>query len=179
MRFGSCQDCGRRIRGRYTRCYRCNRRRQRGSWHDPERLDGQDERDAELGRSEFYVYVLETDYGHYVGHTANVQARLGAHVADAVYSTAGSAPELIWTSYPLPTRAEAARFEAALKSLRDRQSERFHEITGAEPLPFHLDKSNRHASDDAQRRGCGLFGLLGIAAVAAVAAVLLLIGLIL
>ena len=41
-------------------------------WHEPERLEGQDERDRELGRRDFYVYVLDTSYGHYVGHTWNV-----------------------------------------------------------------------------------------------------------
>ena len=132
-RFRACSDCGQRIRGNYTRCFRCNERRRRVHWHDPEHLDGLEERDAELGRSEFYVYVLDTDYGHYVGHTANVRARLGAHVGNQVESTADGEPELLWTSYPFRTRREAARFEAALKSLRDRVLNDFTKSLGSNP----------------------------------------------
>lgn len=173
-RFKTCSDCGRRVRGNYTRCYNCNMRRRRSSWHDPESLRGQDERDAELGRNEFYVYVLDTDYGHYVGHTANVQARLGAHVSGEVHSTAGGAPRLLWTSYALTTRAEAARFEAALKALRDQQSERFQEITGHTPSPFlraPVAKYDYSAQDNGSQerrgRGCGLLVIAGIAVLAA------------
>lgn len=166
-RFRACSDCGRRIRGNYTRCYRCNERRRRGHWHDPEHLDGLEARDAELGRSEFYVYVLDTDYGHYVGHTANVGARLGAHTTDQVESTAGGEPELLWTSYPFRTRREAARFEAALKSLRDQRSERFEEITGLEPVPFEPLYTETVTHYSSRGSGCGLFTLtLSIIAVA-------------
>ena len=157
--YRSCADCGRLIRGNYTRCYRCNSRRRRSSWHDPEDLAGQEERDAELGRDEFYVYILRTYYGHYVGHTANVGARLGAHVSDEVESTAGGEPELLWTSYPFRTRREAARFEAALKSLRDQQSDRFCEITGFTPIPFEPAQVQSYPPYATRRVGCGLFGI--------------------
>ena len=173
-RFRACSDCGQRIRGNYTRCYRCNERRRRGHWHDPEHLDGLEERDAELGHSEFYVYVLDTDYGHYVGHTANVRARLGAHASNQVESTAGEEQELLWTSYPFRTRREAARFEAALKSLRDRRSERFHEITGLEPVPFeplYIETDTHHSR---RRGGCGLFTLT----LAIIAVVILVLGIV-
>ena len=172
-RFGTCADCGRRTRGNYTRCYRCNERRRRGHWHDPEHLDGLEERDTELGRSEFYVYVLDTDYGHYVGHTVNVGARLGAHTADQVESTAGGEPELLWTSYPFRTRKEAARFEAALKSLRDQRSERFQEITGLEPIPFEQLYTETVTHYSSRGRGCGLFTLT----LAIMAAAILVLGL--
>jgi len=82
------------------------------------------------------VYVLDTDFGHYVGHTAHVARRFREHQDGETESTAGSNPELAWTSGSLPTRADAARFEAALKSLRDQRARRFEEITGLEPLPF-------------------------------------------
>ena len=170
MRFGICSDCGKRVRGRYARCYNCNRRRRRGHWYDPEHLPGQAERDAELGRREFYVYLLETDYGHYVGHTANVQARLGSHTAGEVPSTAGGLPRLLWVSRPLPARADAAQFEAALKSLRDRQSERFQAITGYEPRPFQPVPA---APKRPIRAGCGLPGVA--AAVAGIVVVSLLL----
>lgn len=159
-RFGACADCGRRVRGNYTRCYRCNARRRRSNWHDPEHLDGLEGRDAELGRTEFYVYVLDTDYGHYVGHTANVRARLGAHIGNRVESTSGGEPELLWTSYPFRTRREAAGFEAALKSLRDQSSARFEEITGIEPIPFEPLSTGVDARYSRQGGGCGLFTLI-------------------
>ena len=54
-----------------------SRRRSR-HWHDPEQLQGQAERDAQLGRSEFYVYVLDTDFGDYVGHSWHVGRRFAA-----------------------------------------------------------------------------------------------------
>lgn len=164
MSFKVCSDCGKLISNRYTRCYDCHMRRQRSKWHDPEFLAGQAERDAEFGYNEFYVYVLHTDYGHYVGHTANVRARLAAHKANKVQSTAGGNPELLWTSYPLDSRKEAAQFEAALKSLRDQSAERFHEITGCEPIPFERVPAT----------GCG-WGLLKVIAIAAVIAVVVFI----
>ncbi|MYC32590.1 MAG: hypothetical protein F4X64_05375 [Chloroflexi bacterium] len=125
-----------------------------------------EKRDAELGRTAFYVYVLDTDYGLYVGHTANVGARVGAHVADAVESTAGGQAELLWTSYPFRTRRESARFEAALKSLRDQRSERFTEITGLEPIPFE-PVPNDASRTPAERRGFGR-GLLSVIAMSVV-----------
>ena len=144
-RFRTCTDCGRRIRGNYTRCYNCNRRRRLSHWHDPEELEGQETRDAELGRSEFYVYVLGTRYGHYVGHTANVAARVSAHRAGEVDS-----------------RRDAATFEAAMKSLRDQEAERFREITGLAPLPFDDGWYEEPQYARYRRGGCGLFGLVVI-----------------
>lgn len=155
------------MRGSYTRCYHCNRRRRLSNWHDPERLAGQEERDAELGRTEFYVYVLDTDYGHYVGHTANVQARLGAHRAGGVQSTAGGSPRLLWRSYPFSSREEATRFEAALKSLRDQRAKRFEEITGYSPRPFQSVPIRTGTQRDTPRGGCGLWSLAAITAIIA------------
>ena len=161
-RFRTCSDCGRRVRGNYTRCYECNRRRRLSHWHDPEHLAGQEARDAELGRTEFYVYVLGTRYGHYVGHTANVGARLGPHWSGEVESTAGGEPELLWRSRPFRSRRDAARFEAAMKSLRDQQAERFQEITGLVPIPFDDGWSEEPQYAQRRRGGCGLFGLVVI-----------------
>lgn len=171
-RFRTCVDCGRRIRGNYTRCYHCNLRRRRAHWHDPEVLEGQESRDAELGRNEFYVYVLGTRYGHYVGHTANVGARLSAHRAGEVESTAGGKPELLWRSRPFRSRRDAARFEAAMKSLRDQEAERFREITGLALLPFDAVPFDDGWSEEPRyeqhrRGGCGLFGLVVITIAAA------------
>jgi len=111
--------------------------RRRRRYYEPEDLGyEQDLRDAADPNRRFFVYVLDTDYGHYVGHTAHVGRRFREHQAGETPSTAGGDPELAWTSGPLQTRADAARFEAALKSLRDQQAHRFQEITGLEPLPF-------------------------------------------
>lgn len=111
-------------------------RSRRPGWHDPEHLPGQADRDSALGRTRFYVYVLETRAGHYVGHTWNVRSRVRQHVAGAVPSTAGLSPRLLWQSGPLSTREEAARFEAALKSMRDQKRTRYAEIVGFDPVPF-------------------------------------------
>ena len=106
-------------------------------YYEPEDLGAeQDRRDAAIPNRRFYVYVLDTDYGHYVGHTAHVGRRFREHQDGETESTAGSNPELAWTSGPLRTRADAARFEAALKSLRDQGAYRYEEITGLEPIPF-------------------------------------------
>ena len=169
----SCADCGQPVRGRYTRCYRCHRRRQRMRWHDPEHLSGQNERDAELGRSAFFVYVLQTDYGHYVGHTGNLRARLAAHRSGKVPSTEGGNPELLWVSGRLSTREDATRFEAALKSMRDRGVSRYEEITGYAPEEFQpiSVRSGQYATAG-RRSGC-LSIIVGIAVVAAPAGYLL------
>ena len=112
-------------------------------YYEPEDLGSeQDRRDAAIPNRRYYVYVLDTDYGHYVGHTAHVGRRFREHRDGETPSTAGSDPELAWTSGPLQTRADAARFEAAMKALRDKRARRFEEITGLEPVPFaHLPAS--------------------------------------
>ena len=145
-------------------------RRRRG-YYEPENLGGeQDRRDAAVAGRRFYVYVLETDRGHYVGHSARVRARAREHADGRSASTAGTNPELAWTSWPLETRAEAAQFEAAMKALRDQRAERFREITGLSPEPFAYPSRRRRA---ASGRGA-LAPALRWAIPAAAAAVLLL-----
>ena len=89
-------------------------------------------------------------------------ARLGAHRAGEVGSTFGGEPELLWRSRPFCSRSDAARFEAAMKSLRDQQADRFQEITGLAPIPFddRWPKEPQYARYS--RGGCGLFGLIVI-----------------
>ncbi len=148
---GQCINCGQDIRKPYTRCYRCHQWRKRANWHDPEQLSGLEKRDAQLGRSAFYVYVLDTAYGHYVGHSANVRSRIQAHEAGEVFSTAGGDPKIVWQSAPLPTRAEAARFEAALKSWRDNGKDAFKACTGFEPVSFLTPREQ-----PSHGRGCAI-----------------------
>ena len=107
------------------------------NWHEPEDLGReQDERDAAISGRKYFVYVLNTDYGHYVGHTGNLKARIRAHQKGEVPSTAGGHPKRVWTSSKFSTRADAASFEAALKNLRDQRSPRFRELTGLNPIPY-------------------------------------------
>ena len=96
-----------------------------------------------MGRNAFYVYVLDTDYGHYVGHTWNVNNRFLQHQRGEVESTAGGNPELVWTSGACPTRNDAARFEAALKSWRDQRSPDFQRVVGVEPVSFRSPAYSR------------------------------------
>ena len=111
--------------------------RRRRRYYEPEDLGSeQDRRDAAIPNRRFCVYVLDTDYGHYVGHTAHVGRRFREHQDGETESTAGSNPELAWTSRPFVTRPEATSFEAAMKSLRDQRAPRFREITGLHAIPF-------------------------------------------
>ena len=108
------------------------------TWYEPEDLGPeQDARDRAYGRRRYWTYVLHTDYGSYVGHTGNIMRRLRAHEAGEVESTLGAEINGAWYSDPLPTREDAAKFEAALKSLRDSRSPLFTEYTtGLPPVPW-------------------------------------------
>lgn len=141
--------------------FRRARRRRGGYWHDPESIEGQAERDAQLGRTAFYVYVLTSDHGHYVGHTWNVRSRVRQHQRGEVPSTVGGRPSLLWQSSALASREEAARFEAALKSWRDQRSERLRQTVGVSPEPFRRRREHRPASRRGLPIGCALVaGLL-------------------
>lgn len=170
----SCINCGRGINAPYIRCYRCHQGRKRANWHDPESLPELAARDAARGRSEYFVYVLDTKYGHYVGHTGNIRARLRAHAVGKVPSTARGEPRLIWRSAPLPTRARATRFEAALKSWRDNERAEFRNTTGFDASPFNKPAFTHHAEQRSQLGGVGVLVLIvGLAIAAVTLAVLL------
>ena len=111
--------------------------RRRG-YYEPEWLgDEQAERDALIPGRRYYVYILETDFGDYVGHTARLRSRIREHRNGEVQSTVGGRPQLAWyTKRPFRSRDDAAGFEAALKALRQKRSPRYKEITGLEPMPF-------------------------------------------
>lgn len=104
--------------------------------HEIEWLPGQAERDDQQERRKFFVYVLHTDCGHYIGHTADVEQRLHAHQAGSVVSTAGRHPVLI-KKLEYNTRDEAAHMESVLKTLRDARSPAYEPWVGHEPLPWN------------------------------------------
>lgn len=106
------------------------------TYHEPEDLGhDQDERDASIPGRKYFVYVLETDFGHYVGHTARLHQRINEHLRGDP-TTMNSNPRPAWNSGPFTTRRAAQRFEAALKSWRDQRSRTFKDRTGLEPEPF-------------------------------------------
>ena len=104
--------------------------------HEIEWLPGQAERDDQQERHTFFVYVLHTDCGHYIGHTADVEQRLHAHQAGSVLSTVGRHPVLI-KMLQYDTRCEAAHMESVLKTLRDARSPAYVPWVGHEPLPWN------------------------------------------
>ena len=91
--------------------------RLRRTYYEPEDLGReQARRDAADPNRRFYGYVLETDYGHYVGHTAHVGARLRQDRVDEAESTAGQPlPDLdVWTAcHPQGRRRVRSGDEAA------------------------------------------------------------------
>ena len=93
------------------------------------------ERESARGRK-FFVYVLNTRFGHYVGHTGNLTKRLNDHMRGKVQSTYGSKPRLIWRSKPFPSRTAAAEFERALKVLRDQRDTEYSKLINAKPAPW-------------------------------------------
>lgn len=94
----------------------------------------QDDRDRERNRSEFYVYVLLTNHGHYVGHTGRFEQRMREHFTKDIPATAGR--RLRWVSEKFNTRLEAAHYEAYLKNLRDNRRPEYKQITNLRPRPY-------------------------------------------
>ena len=104
--------------------------------YDIERHPRWDREDARSPERKFFVYVLSTKYGHYVGHTGNLTKRMDDHRQGKVQSTYGSRPRLIWNSRPFPSRDVAAEFERALKFLRDRRDPEYRALIGRNPVPW-------------------------------------------
>lgn len=96
--------------------------------------DEQDDRDRERNRSEFYVYVLLTNHGHYIGHTGRFEQRMREHFTKDIPATAGR--RLRWVSEKFGTRLEAAHYEAYLKNLRDNRRPEYKQITNLRPRPY-------------------------------------------
>ena len=81
----------------------------------------------------YWVYVLGTDLGSYVGHTNSVPRRLREHRSNSVGSTKGTDPYLQWQSRPLRSRKYADDMERVLKTLLEREHSDFYEITSVTP----------------------------------------------
>lgn len=105
-----------------------------GGTYPLEISDEQDARDRERNRSEFYVYVLITNHGHYVGHTGRFEQRMKEHFSHDIPATAGR--RLRWVSEKFSTRLEAAHYEAYLKNLRDNRRPEYKQITKLRPRPY-------------------------------------------
>ena len=78
----------------------------------------------------FYVYVLDTDTGWYVGSTNDVERRVREHKAGRTRSTRGKNPRHVWTSPAMPNRAVALAFEKELVWYRNSKSKMWTETTG-------------------------------------------------
>ena len=75
---------------------------------------------ADANASYFYTYILRLSDGEfYVGQTRELPERLSEHRDGKVSTTKGKTPELVWFT-ELPSRDEAAKLEAELKQIRDR-----------------------------------------------------------
>ena len=143
-------------------------------YYEPEELGPEQDRiDALMPDRRYYVYVLLTDFGHYVGHTGRPRTRIREHLRGESSATAGTDPEPVWMSGPMWTREDAAKFEAALKSLRDQRSRRFKEITGLDPIPLRRSRrlirpGRRQPAQARSGSGC-LVSAVVVAAIAALA----------
>ena len=126
------------------------RRKRRKSYqvsHSPEweiarRAESADARDP---NRRFFVYVLDTSYGTYVGHTHDVKQRLKEHEMGRSVSTRGGKPVLLWESDAFNTREEVLHLEARLKNFRDNLTPEFTRITGMQPIPFDTPRIRKRA----------------------------------
>lgn len=83
----------------------------------------------------WHVYILHTAAGHYIGHTGNLERRIGEHERGQHKATLGLRPTLVWATEQ-PSREEATLLEATLKSLRDQRADTFEAMTGIKPIPL-------------------------------------------
>lgn len=90
----------------------------------------------------YFVYVLKTDKGVYVGHTGAIDSRLREHIDGKAPSTAHTNPKVAWQSKPFRTRRNADNAERVLKTLRDKMHKDFFRVTRVSPeLMRDSDKS--------------------------------------
>ena len=130
-----CEICGKNIRDFYTRCYKCHTKKEQTDKYKPEHVPWVSQYDHYKGQV-FQVYILDTDYGHYIGHTSDLSSRAKQHHRNHVLSTAYGNTKLIWASERFNSRHSATGFESALKAFRDFKEPRYKMLTGLEPKPF-------------------------------------------
>ena len=100
--------------------------RERVSRYEIERSDAWDYGDR--GVKVFYTYILKLNDGaFYAGHTRELRPRLMEHRDGANKATARRDPKLVWFA-PMRTRQKAARYEAELKELIDRNPREFRKM---------------------------------------------------
>ncbi len=85
---------------------------------------------------QYYVYVLDTDEGTYVGHTRYLVQRVRKHSSNQVRSTVRKSSKIVWRSLAFKSRRDADNTERVLKTLRDKGHEDFFKITGVRPEPW-------------------------------------------
>ena len=85
---------------------------------------------------QYYVYVLDTDKGTYVGHTRYLVKRVRKHSSNQVRSTVRKRSKIVWRSLAFKSRRDADNAERVLKTLRDMGHEDFFKITGVRPEPW-------------------------------------------
>ena len=136
-----CVSCGRGIRDFYTHCYKCHTKKEEADKYKPEHVPWVSQYDYYKGQV-FQTYILDTDYGHYVGHTSDLSSRVRQHHRNHVLSTADGNPKLIWSSEHFNSRHSATGYESALKAFRDFNESRYEMLTGLTPKPF-LQPSDR------------------------------------
>ena len=129
-----CAGCGEPINHNYELCYICHAKK-RGNQYKQEVIPGHKSQDKNRGRI-YQTYVLDTDYGHYVGHSGNLKKRVGQHQHNRVVSTSGGRAKLVWQSEPFKSRFCASGYESALKAFRDFEEPKFKVETGLDPKPF-------------------------------------------
>ena len=103
--------------------------------------------DAQDPNRRFFVYLLDTSYGTYVGHSHDVQKRLREHKSGRSVSTRGGKPVFLWSSEAFNTREEVLLFETRLKDLRDTQNPEFVAITGVQPIPFDTPRLRKRVNN--------------------------------
>ena len=85
------------------------------------------------GPDSYYCYVLwvADTHQYYVGHAGDLDGVIEAHFRGRLEVTRGLSLRVLWTSFPVPGRREAVRYEDAVKDSIQRGSPSdFHRLTG-------------------------------------------------
>lgn len=101
----------------------------------------------------FFIYILKLDGGKfYAGHTRELRERMGEHRDGKTISTAGKNPLLVWFDV-VDTREEAAKGEAYMKELIDRNEREVRRMVNEFQDLVSLIHLESNRSDSASRAG--------------------------